>query len=98
MIRRKRFCLLVSVLALSVLAIAVPAAFAQDTKWEKSTAAGMEAYQEGRYGEANFEAPVMRLTMAGLRRPVKGDLVIQYVLGVTDSPPPKTSTNTSGSG
>ncbi len=52
MIRRKRFCLLVSVLALSVLAIAVPAAFAQDTKWEKANAAGMEAYQQGRYAEA----------------------------------------------
>ncbi len=29
----------------------------------------------------------MRLTIASLRRPVKGDLAIQYVLGVTDSSP-----------
>ena len=35
------------------LAFSSPTTYAQDTtKWEKSNAAGMEAYQEGRYAEA----------------------------------------------
>ena len=44
--------LLLGTLALSVLALAVQTALAQDTRWENATTAGMKAYQEGRYAEA----------------------------------------------
>ena len=47
--RTKTRWLLAGVLCLALLP---PTTHAQDTKWEKSNAAGMEAYQQGRYGEA----------------------------------------------
>ena len=47
--RHKTRLLLAGVLCLALLP---PTTNAQDTKWEKSTAAGMEAYQQGRYTEA----------------------------------------------
>ena len=42
-------------LALSVLALAVQVAFAQEALWETANAAGMKAYQEGRYAEAETQ-------------------------------------------
>ncbi len=47
--RTKTRWLLAGVLGL---ALAVQTAFAQDTHWEKANAAGMKAYEEGRYAEA----------------------------------------------
>ena len=47
--RTKTRWLLAGVLCLALLP---PTTYAQDTKWEKSNAAGMEAYQQARYGEA----------------------------------------------
>ncbi len=47
--RTKTRWLLAGVLCLALLP---PTTHAQDTKWEKSNAAGVEAYQQGRYGEA----------------------------------------------
>ena len=44
----KRLCLLVACCVL----LASTQASAQSTPWETSTAAGLEAYQQGRYGEA----------------------------------------------
>ena len=44
--------LLLGTLALSVLALAVQTAFAQESNWEKANAAGMETYLEGCYAAA----------------------------------------------
>ena len=47
--RTKTHFLLAGVLCLALLP---PTTHAQDTHWEKANAAGMEAFQEGRYAEA----------------------------------------------
>ena len=50
--RPKTHRLFLSTLALSVLALAFQAACTRDTGWEKANDAGVKAFQEGRYPEA----------------------------------------------